>query len=52
MAMWAGPNLFSFNGGREIIASVLAHEIGHNLGLPHIGASQNLMQSGGSGRTT
>ena len=31
-----GDNLVSFAGGREVIAEVTAHEIGHNLGLDHI----------------
>lgn len=35
-------------GGQEAIASVIAHEIGHNLGLPHVALAQNLMQEGGS----
>lgn len=45
---WAGPNLPGFAGGQEVIESVLAHEIGHNLGLPHIVEVENLMQAGGS----
>jgi hypothetical protein len=48
ITFWAGPNLPSFLGGREVIASVLAHEIGHNMGLNHIVEAQNLMQEGGS----
>ena len=27
---------------------MVAHEIGHNLGLPHIVQAENLMQAGGS----
>jgi hypothetical protein len=48
ITLWAGPNLLSFTNGRDVIASVLAHEIGHNLGLDHIVEAQNLMQGGGS----
>ena len=35
-AISVGMNLLDFNGDREIVASVVAHEIGHNLGLPHL----------------
>ena len=48
VAQWAGPNLTGFEGGREVIASVIAHEIGHNLGLDHITETENLMQEGGA----
>lgn len=48
ITLWAGPNLFDFTGGQEVIAGVLSHEIGHNLGLTHIVEAQNLMQAGGS----
>jgi len=45
---YGGGNLLAFTSGREVLASVLAHEIGHNLGLSHNSINQNLMQSGGS----
>jgi hypothetical protein len=48
MAFWAGPELPTFGAGQEVIASVLSHEIGHNLGLDHITEPENLMQAGGS----
>ncbi len=43
-----GDNLPGFLLGREAVASVIAHEIGHNLGLFHIVEAENLMQAGGS----
>jgi hypothetical protein len=46
---YGGANLTGYTGGREVLASVLAHEIGHNLGLDHISEIENLMQSGGDG---
>lgn len=47
--MYVGSALPGFLNGREAVASVIAHEIGHNLGLPHVPNTPfNLMQPGGS----
>ena len=48
VTQFVGDNLLTFEAGREVIASVVAHEIGHNLGLPHLVEAENLMQEGGS----
>ena len=45
---YIGSALLSSTGGQEAIAGVIAHEIGHNLGLPHIVSAINLMHDGSS----
>jgi hypothetical protein len=49
IAQFVGDNLLTYQAGREVIAGVVAHEIGHNLGLKHVGSGQaNLMSPQGT----
>lgn len=43
VGLHVGDNLAGSQAGREIIARVFAHEVGHNLGLEHVDGPNNLM---------
>ena len=45
-AIHVGDTLLTFQAGLEVIAGVVAHELGHNLGLFHVEAASNLLNSG------
>lgn len=46
---YVGDNLLGFSSGLDVIAGVMAHEIGHNLGLDHTASGQpNLMSPSGT----
>lgn len=48
-AVHVGDSLVDSANGRATVASVTAHEIGHNLGLAHVGGTNNLLSQSGSG---
>jgi len=48
ITQYVGSSLPGSGNGRDVIASVVAHEIGHNLGLFHTVNVNNLMTPGGN----
>jgi hypothetical protein len=54
ITLYNGSALFGFTDGLDVISKVMAHEIGHNLGLDHVAnGTDNLMSPGGNtGRLT
>lgn len=49
ITQFVGSKILGFPNGQETVSSVVAHEIGHNLGLDHITEDQNLMTPGSAG---
>ncbi|MEM0897643.1 MAG: hypothetical protein AAGJ79_12250 [Verrucomicrobiota bacterium] len=43
LTMTVGAELLGFPEGLDAVASVISHELGHNLGLGHMGGNDNLM---------
>ncbi|MEM0897644.1 MAG: hypothetical protein AAGJ79_12255 [Verrucomicrobiota bacterium] len=46
-AVYVGEDLLTSEPGRDAVASLISHELGHNLGLDHAAGNVNLMSVGG-----
>ena len=51
IGLHVGDNLLGFQGGRDVVARVAAHEIAHNLGLFHTPMPGNLLSDSGTDLT-
>jgi len=49
VGIYIGENLLGWPGGMQALSSVVAHEIGHSLGVDHLVESGNLMEEGHTG---
>ena len=49
VALYVGEGLLTWPEGMQAAASVVAHEIGHSLGVDHLVEAQNLMEVGHNG---
>ncbi|MBK1884009.1 hypothetical protein JIN85_16435 [Luteolibacter pohnpeiensis] len=45
LTVFVGSALPTFVSGQDAVARILAHEIGHNLGLSHVSSTSNLMNA-------
>ena len=49
IAVHVGDNVLGFAEGRDAVARIVSHEIGHNLGLVHVNNQTNVMHENAAG---